>query len=79
MSCRDEILRCAKIATKNSGLDYFTIPEIIDCMEKHGSKYSESTIRTHITSRMCTNAPDHHAVIYQDLERIGRGTYRLYR
>ena len=26
---------------------------------------------------MCTNAPDHHAVVYDDLERVGPGMYRL--
>src|SRR5215213_8687327 len=66
-TCRDEILECARIVMRESGLDYFTIPEIIRCMAKRGSKYAESTIRTHIVSRMCVNAPDNHAVTYRDL------------
>ena len=75
----DEILECARAVMKQSGLDHFTISEIIECMAKRGSAYAESTIRTHITSRMCANAPDHHAVTYRDLERTDRGTYRLLR
>lgn len=78
-TCRDEILECAQAAMQESGLDYFTISEIISCMQKRGSRYTESTIRTHIVSRMCTNAPNHHAVTYSDLERTERGQYRLLR
>ena len=79
MSCRDEILQCAKEVMRLSGLDYFTIPEIIGCMAKRGSRYAESTIRTHVVSRMCVNAPENHAVTYSDLERTDRGEYRLAR
>lgn len=78
-TCRDEILECAQTVMQQSGLDYFTIPEIIGCMEKRGSTYPESTIRTHIVSRMCSNSPDHHAVTYRDFERTDRGQYRLLR
>ena len=77
MTRRDEILRCAREVMRRSGLDYFTIPEVISCMEGCGSRYAESTIRTHIVSRMCANAPEHHVVTYSDLERMGRGQYRL--
>ena len=76
-TCRDEILECAQTVMRHSGLDHFTIPEIIGCMEKRGSRYAESTIRTHVVSRMCANAPDNHAVTYRDLERTDRGEYRL--
>lgn len=76
MTCRDEILECVKNVMTQSGLEFFTVQEIVDCMTRRGSSYAESTIRTHVTSRMCTNAPDHHAVRYKDLERIEHGTYR---
>lgn len=46
-------------------------------MRHNGTPYTDSTIRTHIVSKMCMDAPDHHAVVYQDLERVGRGLYRL--
>ena len=78
-TCRDEILECAQTVMRQSGLDHFTIPEIISCMAKRESRYAESTIRTHIVSRMCANAPDNHAVTYRDLERTDRGEYRLLR
>ncbi len=79
MSCRDEILACAKEVIRQYGHNEFKAQDIVDCMRKKGSAYKESTIRTHVTSRMCANAPDHHAVTYGDLEHTGRGTYRLRR
>lgn len=45
-------------------------------VRRRGSKYAESTIRTHVTGRMCKNSPGNHAVTYGDLERVGRGVYR---
>jgi hypothetical protein len=41
------------------------------------SEFKESTIRTHVVSRMCANAPENHAVVYADLERVRPGYYRL--
>ena len=32
-------------------------------MRSQGSGYKESTILAHVTSRMCADAPDHHAVV----------------
>ncbi len=77
MPCRDEILECVSKILEQYGNEEFTIQEVIDCMRRKGSTYKDSTIRTHITSRLCTNAPDHHAVTYNDLIRTNRGTYRL--
>jgi hypothetical protein len=78
-TCRDEIIECAQTVMRQSGLGHFTIPEIISCMAKRRSRYAESTIRTHIASRMCANAPDNHAVTYRDIERTDRGEYQLLR
>jgi hypothetical protein len=77
MSCRDEILDCARAIIEHKGENEFTIEDILTCLRRHGTKYTNSTIRTHVTSRLCANAPDHHAITYSDLERTGRGTYRL--
>ena len=48
-------------------------------MRRRGTSYAEGPIRTHVTSRMCANAPDHHAVTYPDLRRDDYDTYRLNR
>jgi hypothetical protein len=77
MTCRDDVLACARRIVEQKGENRFTVKEIVDLMEEDGTEFSGATIRTHITSRMCVNAPQHHAVVYADFERIGRGVYRL--
>jgi len=59
------------------GKNEFTVAEIINAMRLHGSQYKESTIKTQVTSRMCADSPDHHAVTYDDFERIETGVYRI--
>lgn len=58
----------------------FILANIIAEMKARGSGYSERTIRTHVTSRMCANAPRNHAVVYNDFWCIDRGSgrYRLF-
>jgi hypothetical protein len=53
---------------------------IVAEMKARGSRYSERTIITHVTSRMCANAPKNHAVVYNDFWCIDRGSgrYRLF-
>jgi len=77
MTCRDEVLDCARLIVTQKGENRFTIQEILRCMRARGTRYKESTIRTHVTSRMCSDAPKHHAVKYDDFERIGEGVYSL--
>lgn len=77
MSARDEILAAAQELTGRSPDGTFGIDEVVRALAERGSRYAESTIRTHITSRMCANAPDHHAKVYNDLLRVGTGRYRL--
>lgn len=79
MTCRDEILTCALRIVKVKGVNEFSLQEVLACMRSEGAGYPESIIRTHVTSRMCRNAPKHHGTTYDDLERIGHGVYRLVR
>jgi hypothetical protein len=53
------------------------VHEVVDWMRAEGTSFAESTIRTHVTSRMCLDAPDNHAVTYGDFRRVRRGVYRL--
>ena len=76
MTARDEILDVLPRLRARLGRDDFTPAEVIQELRHAGSVYSDSTIRTHVTSRMCSNAPDNHAVVYRDLERIAHGLYR---
>ena len=55
----------------------FTVQDVVNALDRRGTELTASTIRTHVTSRMCADAPDNHGTTYNDLERVGRGTYRL--
>ena len=77
MGCREEVVAAARAFVARAGQDSFGVMDIVRETECRGSDFAESTIRTHIVSRMCGNAPDHHGTTYDDLERIDRNTYRL--
>ena len=74
-TCRDKIL---KVIThlESTGRQTFSPDDVVMEMKLRGSPYAESTIRTHVVSWMCADAPGHHGVTYDDLERVGRGLYR---
>lgn len=77
MTCRDEVIKAARFLANNSPDGTFRPVDIVQRMENMGTKFSESTIRTHVVSRMCYKAPANHASRFDDLERVGRGRYRL--
>jgi hypothetical protein len=77
MTCRDEVLAAFQRLISRTGQQAFSPAEIVREVMAVTSAYRESTIRTHVVSRMCADAPDHHRVVYDDLERVGRGLYRL--
>jgi hypothetical protein len=77
MTVRDESLTALPALRARLGRDDFTPAEVIQELRRAASGYADSTIRTHVVSRMCANAPDNHAVTYKDLERVGPGRYRL--
>ncbi len=77
MTCRDDVLAAFARLIARTSREAFSPAEIVREVRSQGTRYRESTIRTHITSPMCANAPDHHAVVYDDLERVGHGLYRL--
>jgi hypothetical protein len=81
MAAHHDIRQLAQIMVSESRDGEFTLAGIIAEMKARGSRYAERTIRTHVTSRMCANVRDHHAVVYQDFWCIARGSgrYRLYR
>lgn len=75
-TCRDDILAALDRLEQRSGRREFTVAEIVQEALAFGSHYQPSTLRTHIVSRMCATAPDHHGTVYHDLLRVGRGHYR---
>lgn len=77
MTCRDGVLAAFTRRRARTSHEAFSLEEIVREVRSLGSDYRESTIRTHVISRMCANAPDHHAVVYDDLERVDHGLYRF--
>jgi len=77
VTARAEILEVAKGLATRSRDGTFTVQQIVDELRRSRSKYAESTIRTHVVSSMCANAPINHGTVYNDFVRVERGTYRL--
>lgn len=75
MTCRDEVLAAMERLEKRTGQTGIPLAEIVREVLSRG-EYKESTIRTHITSSMCVNAPANHPTRYSDLQRLERGIYR---
>ena len=76
MGAREEILEALTSLCRRTGSDTFTPQDVVDELARRGSWYSPSTIRTHVVSRMCANAPNNHGTVYRDLERVGDGRYK---
>lgn len=79
LTARQAILEAFKTLEVRRGTDFFEPKEIIAEARRYAPALAESTLRTHIVSAMCVNAPANHAVRYPDLERVGRGLYRRVR
>jgi hypothetical protein len=77
MGCREEILEAIRTILSRSSGKTFTIDQVVREMDQRGSKYAESSIRTHIVARMCANAPVSHQTHYKDIVRVDRGVYQL--
>jgi hypothetical protein len=75
-TCRDAVVEAMRNLMRRLGQRDLKLNDIVN-EAMAISDYRESTIRTHVVSRMCANAPDNHAVVYADLERVRPGYYRL--
>ena len=80
MAAHHEIREAAQAMVAQSVNGEFSLADIITEMNARGSAYSEQTVRTHVTSRMCANAPRNHAAVYNDFWCVDRGSgrYRLF-
>ena len=77
MTCRHEIIESFRRLRRRHGRDTFTPLEIIQEVQAVTTRYAESTIRTHVCAHMCKQAPVNAAVVYNALDRVGHGRYRL--
>ena len=78
-SCALVVRAAAEVLAAGRQDGCFTVAEILGYLRTAGTHYSASTIRTHVVSVCCQNAPQNHAVRYPFFERVGRGLYRLVR
>lgn len=76
-TCREEILQAVKFILNEKGVNEFSVNEVLLYMTKNNTTFKENTIKTHITSRCCSNSPQNHSVIYNDFKRIKPGLYML--
>jgi hypothetical protein len=77
MTCRDEILSRARELLERTGTSTFQLNDLVNFMRLKKSHFAESTIRTHVASRLCVNAPANHDSRYPDFERTETGTYQF--
>ena len=75
-TCRDAVLDAFVRLECRHGRGNFQLEEVVAETLAEDPQYKESTVRTHVTSRMCVDAPDNHASVYPDLTRVDRGVYR---
>ena len=57
----------------NEGRALFTLAEIVEALPN----LNRGTVRTHVSSRCCVNAPDNHQHRWPYFHRVRRGVYRL--
>src|SRR5688572_3352740 len=71
-TCRAEILAALGRLERRHGRAVFAPVEIVQEVLAVTDRYPEHTMRTEIVSRMCAEAPVHHAVAYPRARRSGR-------
>jgi hypothetical protein len=77
-TCREEILAAARsIVSNSSGRNAFSMLDVLAEMRRRGTSYPEVTIRTHMASHMCADAPSRQGGRPPDLRRVDRGQYAL--
>lgn len=76
VGARDDLLAAARRLSAR-GSTPFSPAELIAEARAAGSSYPDTTLRTFVNCPMCVNSPDHHAVQYDDLFRVGHGKYCL--
>lgn len=75
-TCRDAVLEAFDRLESRHRRKIFNVSEIVKEIVTVTNEFKESTIRTHVTSRLCVQAPPNHFTRYEDLDRIARGQYR---
>ena len=77
MTCRDAILRVVRELVQDRPDREFWAFEVLERLRWSGAPYLEGTIRHTICLEMCVDTTSAVPPLHGDLERIGRGRYRL--
>lgn len=73
MAIHEEVLATARRICRERGEKTFRVIDVV-CALPH---LKESSVRTHIVSRCCVNAPKHHPHRWPYFRRLGRGEYEI--
>ena len=73
MTIHQEVLSVARRLCQARGTWTFSPAEIVDLLPH----LNERSVRTHVVSRCCANAPSHHPHRWPYFRRVGRGVYEL--
>jgi len=73
MHVHEEILETARRLASARGNWRFSVQEIVAALPV----LNQSTIRTHVVSRCCVNAPKNHPHKWDYFRRVGRGVYQI--
>lgn len=77
MTCREEILEVIHQLMRETGQPTFTPTQVIERMLARGTLHKELTIRAYVTYGMCAAEGEAGRRRFSDLERVGRGQYRV--
>lgn len=75
-TCREAVLAAFERLERRHRRKVFDLWEIVQEVLAATDDFAEATIRTHVASVMCVQAPTNHDTTYEDLDRVGRGKYR---
>lgn len=73
MRIHEEVLRAAQRICHERGGWSFTAEELVRAL----THLNEHSVRTHVSSRCCVNAPAHHAHRWPYFRRLARGRYEI--
>jgi hypothetical protein len=73
MAIHEEVLRTARRICRERGEKTFRVGDVV-CALPH---LKESSVRTHIVSRCCVNAPKNHPHKWPYFRRLARGEYEI--
>ena len=73
MPVHEEVLRAARRLCRERGEWIFHPDEVVRALPH----LNPSSVRTHIVSRCCVNAPANHPHRWKYFRRVGRGTYEI--